>query len=204
MKIQTVIIDDHTLFNDGLSLILKESGSFRVIEQIYDSRQAYFKCFSLMPQLIIIDYNMPYLNGLEVVKQLKTLESDAKIVIVSMYAEKREIALFEEIGVDAYITKTTPANELIAILKKVMQGEKIFESSFNNKPIIEKDAFALKHHLTKREMEILKLIKKEYTTEQIATTLNLSFYTVETHRKNVNQKMKFKTKKEFFDFLETI
>jgi DNA-binding NarL/FixJ family response regulator len=204
MKIQTVIIDDHTLFNDGLSLILKESGGFKVIEQIYDSRQAYFKCLSLMPQLIMIDYNMPYLSGLEVVIQLKTLESDAKIVIVSMYAEKREIALFEEIGVDAYITKTTPANELIAILKKVMQGEKIFESSFNNKPIIEKDAFALKHHLTKREMEILKLIKKEYTTEQIATTLNLSFYTVETHRKNVNQKMKFKTKKEFFDFLGTI
>jgi DNA-binding CsgD family transcriptional regulator len=93
---------------------------------------------------------------------------------------------------------------LIATLKKVMQGEKIFESSFNNKPIIEKDAFALKHHLTKREMEILKLIKKEYTTEQIASTLNLSYYTVETHRKNVNQKMKFKTKKEFFDFLQTI
>ncbi len=204
MKIQTVIIDDHTLFNDGLSLILKESGHFKVIEQIYDSRQAYFKCFSLMPQLIMIDYNMPYLNGLEVVKQLKTLKSDAKIVIVSMYAEKREIALFEEVGVDAYITKTTPSNELIAILKKVMQGEKIFESSFNNKPIIEKDAFALKHHLTKREIEILKLIKKEYTTEQIASTLNLSYYTVETHRKNVNQKMKFKTKKEFFDFLNSI
>ncbi len=201
MEIETVIIDDHTLFNDGLSLILKESGVFKVIEQIYDSRQAFFKCFSLQPQLIMIDYNMPYLNGLEVVKQLKTLKLESKIVIVSMYAEKREIALFEEIGVDAYITKTTPANELIATLKKVMQGEKIFESSFNNKPIIEKDAFALKNHLTKREIEILKLIKKNYTTEEIATALNLSYYTVETHRKNVNQKMKFKTKKEFYAFL---
>jgi DNA-binding NarL/FixJ family response regulator len=204
MKTQTVIIDDHTLFNDGLSLILKESGHFKVIEQIYDSRQAYFKCFKLMPQLIIIDYNMPYLNGLEVVKQLKTLTSDAKIVIVSMYAEKREIALFEEVGVDAYITKTTPSNELIAILKKVMQGEKIFESSFNNKPIIEKDTFALKNNLTKREIEVLKLIKKNYTTEEIATALNVSFYTVETHRKNVNQKMKFKTKNEFYEFLAFI
>lgn len=202
--INTVIIDDHLLFNDGLALILKESKSFKVIEQIYESRQAFFKCFSLMPQLILIDYNMPYLSGLEVVKQLKTLKMEAKIVIISMYAEKREIALFEEIGVDAYIAKTTPANKLIEILEKVMQGEKIFESSFNNKPIIEKDDFALKHHLTKRETEILKLIKKEYTTEQIATALNLSYYTVETHRKNVNQKMKFKTKKEFFDFLETI
>ncbi len=204
MKTKTVIIDDHTLFNDGLSLILKESGSFEVIEQIYDSRQAYFRCFSLLPQLVMIDYNMPHMNGLEVVKQLKTLKLEVKIVVVSMYADKREIALFKEAGVDAYVTKTTPSNELIATLKKVMQGEKIFESNLNNKPIIEKDAFALKHSLTKRETEILKLIKKEYTTEQIATILGLSYYTVETHRKNVNQKMKFKTKKEFSDFLEMI
>lgn len=204
MEIQTIIIDDHRLFNDGLSLILKESGSFKVIEQVYDSRQAYYKCFSLQPQLILIDYNMPHLNGLEVVKQLKTLELKAKIVIVSMYASRREIALFEAIGVDAYITKTTHSNKMIAILKKVMKGKKIIEPTFKNKPIIENDAFALKHQLTKRETEILKLIKKEYTTEQIATTLKLSYYTVETHRKNVNQKMKFKTKKEFSDFLETI
>jgi DNA-binding NarL/FixJ family response regulator len=202
MKIKTVIIDDHMLFNDGLGLILKDSGHFEIIGQIYDSRQAYFKCYSLMPQLIILDYNMPYINGLEVLKQLKTLKSGAKIVIISMYAEKREISLFEEVGVDAYVTKTTPANELIIILQKVMQGEKIFESSFNHKPIIDKDAFTLKHNLTKREIEILKLVKIEYTTQQIASSLNLSYFTVETHRKNVNNKMKFKTKKDFYDFLQ--
>ena len=73
MKTTTIIIDDHTLFNDGLRLILKESKSFEVIEQIYDSRHAYHKCFTLMPGLTIVDYNMPYLNGPEVVKQLKSL-----------------------------------------------------------------------------------------------------------------------------------
>ncbi len=204
MKTKVIIIDDHSLFNDGLNLILKESGHFTVIEQVYDSRQAHFKCFSLMPELIIVDYNMPYLNGLEVVKQLKNLKTNAKIVIVSMYADKREIANFIDVGVDGYLTKTTPSTDLIEALKKIMQGEKIFESVLKAKLTTERDAFALKHQLTKREMEILRLIKKEYTTEQIATTLNLSYYTVETHRKNVNQKMKFKTKKEFFDFLEAI
>ena len=204
MKTKTVIIDDHTLFNDGLSLILKESNSFDVIDQIYDSRQAYYKCFSLMPQLIIVDFNMPYLNGLEVVKQLKTLKNSTKIVIVSMYADRKEISLFEEVGVDGYITKTTPSAELISSLNLIMAGEKIFISNIEKKEVSEKDSFALKYHLTKRETEILKLIKKEFTTDQIATSLGLSYYTIETHRKNINQKLNFKTKKEFYDFLETI
>jgi DNA-binding NarL/FixJ family response regulator len=204
MKTKVVIIDDHTLFNDGMSLILKESGLFEVIEQIYDSRQAQTKCFSLKPQLIIVDYNMPHLNGLEVVKQLNALGGDVKIVIVSMYADKKEIELFKKEGVDAYITKTTPAAQLIESLKKVMEGVKIFEFKNKAKTKVEKDIFANKHQLTKREMEILRLIKQEKTTEQIAETLNLSFYTVETHRKNINNKLKFKTKKEFYVFLETL
>ncbi|GAB2637436.1 response regulator transcription factor [Emticicia sediminis] len=200
----TIIIDDHSLFNDGLALILKESGCFKVVEQVYDSRQAYFKCFSLRPSLLIIDYNMPHLNGLEVVKQINSLNYGCKIVIVSMYADKKEISLFKDEGVDGYINKTTPASDLIQALNAILKGEKVFISNSIVKPELRKDEFEKRHHLTKREMEILKLIKKEYTTEQIASTLNLSFYTVETHRKNVNQKMKFKTKKEFFDFLETI
>jgi DNA-binding NarL/FixJ family response regulator len=204
MKTKTIIIDDHTLFNDGMSLILKESGLFEVIEQIYDSRQAQSKCFSLKPDLIVMDYNMPYLNGLEVVRQLNASGNDTKIVIVSMYADKKEIELFKKEGVNAYITKTTPGTQLIESLKKVMEGEKFFESKNKAKTVIEKDIFANKHQLTKREMEILRLIKQEETTEKIAETLNLSFYTVETHRKNINHKLKFKTKKEFYEFLETI
>ncbi|MES2516672.1 MAG: response regulator transcription factor [Bacteroidota bacterium] len=204
MKTKVIIIDDHSLFNDGLSLILKESGYFDVIEQVYDSRQAYYKCFALMPELIIVDFNMPHLNGLEVVKQLKNLSNPCKIVVISMYADKREIALFEEVGIDGYLTKTTPATEIIGSLKKILEGEKLINTGIEKKVIYEKDFFALKHQLTKREVEILKALKKGYTTEQVAEELGLSFYTVETHRKNVNQKLKFKTKKEFYDFLESI
>jgi DNA-binding NarL/FixJ family response regulator len=204
MKTKVIIIDDHSLFNDGMSLILKESGLFEVIEQIYDSRQAQIKCFSLKPELVIMDYNMPYINGLEVVRQLKTSENKMKIVIVSMYADNKEIELFKKEGVNAYITKTTPGTQLIDSLKKVMEGEKIFDSKNKAKTKVEKDIFANKHQLTKREMDILRLIKQEETTEKIAETLNLSYYTVETHRKNINQKLKFKTKKEFYAFLETI
>ena len=202
MKTKTIIIDDHSLFNDGLRLILKESNDFEVIEQIYDSRQAYHKCFTLLPALIIVDYNMPYINGLEVVKQLKSLNYDKKVVIVSMYADKKEIALFKEVGVDGYMTKTTPANILVASLKKILAGEKVFVSNNFNKEPEAMDSFSKMQQLTKRETEILQLVGKDYSTEQIAEALHLSFYTVETHRKNIKQKLNFKNKQEFYDFLK--
>lgn len=200
----TIIIDDHSLFNDGLCLILKESKYFKVIEQVYDSREAYFKCLSLRPNLVIIDYNMPHLNGLEVVKQINALNYGCKIVIVSMYADKKEISLFKEQGVDGYINKTTSASDLINALKSVMKGEKVFLSNSVQKIEVQKDEFSLKHQFTKREIEILKLIKDDFTTEQIASHLNLSYYTVETHRKNINHKAKFNTKQEFYEFLKNL
>lgn len=200
MKIKCIIVDDHQLFNDGLSLILKESKKFEISEQIYDSRQAYFKCIQKTVDLVLVDYNMPNLNGIEVVKQLKTLPYSPKIVIISMYADQREIEQFEKLGANGYFTKTTPANVLLGKLLEIVDGASYFDHhQQENRP---KDQFYLKNHFTKREVEVLKLLKKEYTTEQIATELGLSYYTIETHRKNINQKMKFDSKKEYFDFLE--
>lgn len=202
--IKTVIIDDHSLFNDGLASILKEYKNFKVIEQIYDSRQAYYKCVSLRPDLLIIDYNMPNLNGLEVVKQIKSLNYACKIVIVSMYADKKEIELFKDEGVDGYINKTTAASSLIDALNKIMNGEQVFIGNIKEKVEESRDNFSLQHQLTKREIEILRLIKDEFSTEQIANHLKLSFYTVETHRKNINQKLKFSSKQEYYEFLKNL
>ncbi len=201
MKTNILIIDDHQLFNDGLALILKEDKDFKIVGQVYDSRHALYKCHSLNPDLVLVDFNMPHLNGLEVVKQLNTLNSKHKVVIISMYADSKEIQLFKELGVNGYLPKTTPAKELRQDLHTVMAGEFVFRSSKADKPTVVKDDFALKYHLSKREIEILKTLKQGHTTEQVADLLHLSFFTVETHRKNINQKLNFKNKQEFYDFL---
>lgn len=203
MKIRTVIIDDHALFNDGLALILKESDLFEVVGQVYDSRQAMYICQGLVLDLIIVDYNMPYLNGLEVVAQLKTLLNKPRIVIISMYAEKKEINLFLAINVDGYLAKTTPSAELITSLQKIMAGDRILSVSSQQESEVN-DFFALKHHLTKREYEIVLGLKAGKTTEHIAQDMGLSYFTVETHRKNINAKLKFTTKQEFYDFLQSL
>lgn len=203
MKYKCLIIDDHHMFNDGLRLILKESKNFEVVRQVYDSRQAYHSCASYLPDLVLVDYNMPHLNGIEVVKQLKSLQYQPKIVIISMYAETKEINYFQELGVDGFISKTTYGTKLISILTAIMEGGVYFEK--NNKTAkVAEDSFTQKSRLTKREIEVLKLLKKEFTTQQMAQSLNLSFYTVETHRKNINQKLKFNTKQELYDFIATL
>ena len=106
MKTHCLVIDDHQLFNDGLALLLKESGKFDVLEQVTDSRLTYTKCLEKRPELLIIDYNMPFLNGVEVIEQLKTLPFSLRVVGGSMYSDQREIWQFERLGIDGYFPKT--------------------------------------------------------------------------------------------------
>ncbi|MBD2753087.1 response regulator [Spirosoma validum] len=204
MKIRTVIIDDHALFNDGLALILKESELFEVVGQVYDSRQAMYICQGKVLDLILVDYNMPHVNGLEVVAQLKTLLNKPRIVIISMYAQRKELNLFSAAGVDGYLAKTTPSAELIASLQKIMAGDRILSVNRQPKESTVNDFFALKHQLTKREYEIVLGLKEGKTTEQIAQAMGLSYLTVETHRKNINAKLKLTSRQEFYDFLQSL
>jgi DNA-binding NarL/FixJ family response regulator len=204
MKIRTLIIDDHQLFNDGLCMILNDSEGFEVIGQVYDGREAVHQCHQLQPQLVLIDYNMPYLDGLEVVKQLRHQGATCKIVTISMYADSREIGLFKEAGVDGYLPKTTKSTDLTQCLTRIMNGENIFEGLQKKNLSPAADNFALRIQLTKREIEILRELKKGFTTEQVAKELNLSYHTVTTHRKNINQKLQVKTQKEFYKFLESV
>lgn len=202
---RTILIDDHRLFNDGLSLVLRESPDFTVVEQVYDSRLALEACRRQVPELVLVDFNMPHLDGLAVVEQLQQLPGGCKIVIISMYAEKREIDRFRALHVDGYIAKTVAADHLLRLLRQVMQGKKVIQTDTEIHPApLPSELLQTNHGLTKRELEILKRVKQGMTTEQIAESLSLSYFTVQTHRKNIGQKLPFTTKKEFYDFLETI
>ncbi|MBC7570316.1 MAG: response regulator transcription factor [Spirosoma sp.] len=202
---RTVLIDDHQLFNDGLRLILSNSPQFEVVAQVFDSRRAYDTCARHQPDLVLVDYNMPHFNGEAVVAQLQQLPKTCRIVIISMYAEKKEIARFKALNVDGFIAKTVPAERLLTLLDRVMQGEQIIETdALKPEPLTVSDHFRLKQLLTKREIEILKGVRQGLTTEQIASKLSLSYFTVQTHRKNISHKLPFSTKKEFYDFLELL
>lgn len=205
MPIRTILIDDHRLFNDGLSLVLRDSPDFIVAGQIYDSRLALEACMHLSPDLVLVDINMPHVDGLTIIRQLRELAATCKIVIISMYAEQQEIARFHSLRIDGYIAKTVAAERLLELLRRVMAGEPVTETDAvtSENPAVLNPAQQT-YGLTKREIEILRRIKLGLTTEQIARELILSYYTVQTHRKNISQKLPFSTKKQFYDFLETL
>ncbi len=204
MKTKVIIVDDHALFNDGLARILSESPDFEVIKQVYESRHALFHCQELHPDLVLVDYNMPGMDGLEVVKQLRELRGDHKIVVISMYADKKEIQRFISAGVDGYLTKTTHARELTMDLMQVMKGKKVYAPDVVSKAPLHKDTFQLRFQLTKRELEILRWIKVESSTQEIADKLSLSYYTVETHRRNIKQKLRSLSRREYQDLLDEL
>ncbi len=202
---RTILIDDHQLFNDGMNLILTNSPDFTVVDQVYDSQLAYDACQKHQPDLVLVDFNMPHLDGLAVVRQIQQLPFRCRIVVVSMYAEKPEIARFNALNVDGYIAKTVPAERLLHLLEWVMLGERVIEAdTVPCDPAVTPDFFWLKYQLTRREVEILKRIKAGMSSEQMATQLKLSYHTVQAHRRNINRKLPFKTNKEFYDFLDTL
>lgn len=204
MKYKVLIVDDHRLFNEGLALLLKESNQFEVVGQLYDSRDCNSCCHRLNPDLVLLDYNMPHKDGMEVAKELKQLVHKPKIVIVTMYSNHDEVELFKELGVDGFITKTTPAEQLISSLLEILKGQKVFDKKAGKSLVDTKDNFDLKNKFTKREMDILMELKKGKSTLEVANSLNLSFFTIETHRKNINKKLSFNNKPDFYKFLSEL
>lgn len=206
MKTKVVIIDDHHLFNDGLSLILKERPlEYEVVAQVYDSKNAISVCSSLVPDLVLIDYNMPVMNGLDVLKGLQetAVAKQMKFVIISMFADYRETDMFKTAGAHGYIMKTTPAQELFEKLKLILSGEQYFNEIKKKEKLGLEADFGRKFKLTRREVEIIRHLKNGETTDKIADLLSLSPYTVSTHRRNVHQKLGFSTNAEFLKFIHS-
>jgi DNA-binding NarL/FixJ family response regulator len=202
---RTILIDDHPLFSNGLKATLNDSPDFVVVEQVADSRKAQAVCMQHEPDLVLVDFNMPNLDGLAVVRQLRQLPFRCRIVVVSMYADQPEITRFKALNVDGYLAKTVTSEDLLASLNRVMRGERVFVSdTAPASSTLPPDYFWINYQLTQREVDILKLVKAGKSSEQMAAALQISYNTVQTHRRNINRKLPFKTEKEFFDFLDLV
>ncbi len=199
-RITVVIVDDHRLFNDGLNAMLQDDQSIEVLSQIYDSRKAVDEIMLLTPDVILVDFNMPHLNGIELTKELLDKVPAIKILILSMYDEERHIEAFKKAGAKGYLFKTVSASEVITAIHNIHQGGIHFvdiETDSNHS----QDKFLQKLRLSNREMEVIMLIKEGLKTKEIAERLNISFYTAETHRKNIKLKIGLKGETDFLKFI---
>jgi two-component system nitrate/nitrite response regulator NarL len=155
------------------------------------------------PTLVLLDINMPGINGFEVLKRIKAYYPKIKVVMLSTYNEEHLIEKAKATGADGYLFKNAERDELLRVMRLVAQGQQCFpyKPPVVNSTFDDTDPFLKQFQLTKREAELLQFIKQNYTNQQMANHLHLSIYTVETHRKNIMQKLNLKNPVELTRFI---
>ena len=189
-KYNLLICDDHILFVDGIVSLLKEESDFE-IWTASNGKEALEYMEEQDFDLCLMDISMPVLNGIETSKIIIKTKPSCKVVILTTHDDKEIIKEMLRIGVSGYILKNSTKDELLQGIKKVLNNKLYFSDEVIEKLHRHKLNAGSKTEeplLTKRETEIIQLLAKEYNNEMIAKELNISFRTVETHRKNIMQK----------------
>lgn len=203
-KLSVIIADDHTLFINGLRMLLQNEPDIEILNVAGDGKELMHLLNTHKPDIILLDINMPGINGLEALKRIKTYHSKIKVIMLSTYNEDALIEKARTGGADGYLFKNVEKSELLQAMHTVWQGGTSFPKKAAetiNSKFDEPDPFLKQFQLTKRELELLQLIKQNNTNQQMADKLHLSIYTVETHRKNIMQKLHLKNPVELTKFI---
>lgn len=190
------IVDDHQMMIDGLRALLGDEPSFKIIDESNNGKVAFSKIENKQPDVLLTDISMPEMNGLELTKAVKEKFPDVKVIALSMFGERNTISEMLQAGINGYIVKNTGKQELVQAINKVAAGGLFFSDEVSaemmkaiSNPPPKEEVISL----TPREIEIVKLISKEYSNLQIAEALFISERTVETHRKNIFRKSNTKS-----------
>jgi DNA-binding NarL/FixJ family response regulator len=196
--INVIIVDDHQMFIDGVKSILKSEKNIRITGEALNGLQLFELFKTELPDIVLMDINMPGMDGIEATKIIAAKYAKVKVIVLSMHSSKEFVAGLIEAGASGYILKNTGRKELVQAIQAVSEGktfysnavtEVIMDSFKNPARQISNPELA---QLTDREKEVLKLIAREYSTKQIAEELFISSNTVETHRKNIMSKINAK------------
>lgn len=197
LPVNLLLVDDHQLITDGLTKILEEQENIGEIYTANNGREAVDKALVHNIDCVLIDINMPVLNGLEATKLIKQEKPFVKVIVISMLCDASIVSKMLKAGADAFMSKDTGKTELLEAISKVMQGEKyitpqISINLFTHLSSSNVHTTEVEKHLTAREVEIIRYIADGLTNHEIAEKLFLSTVTVDTHRKNMLAKLQLK------------
>ena len=191
-KIRLLIADDHRIMLEGIVSLLQSEDTFEVTATATNGYEVMELVNKYDYDVCLLDINMPGLDGMEAAKLLKATKPAIKIIMLTTYNDKEIISELIYIGISGYLLKNSDKSELVEAINKVMSGRYYFSAEVEE--IIMQGVGEKKNKdlivLTEREIEIVKLLGREYTNEKIAAELHISYRTVETHRKNIMQKTK--------------
>ncbi|QEE50727.1 response regulator transcription factor [Flavobacterium alkalisoli] len=191
-----VIVDDHRLFAEGLERILMDEPDFSLQGIYSNGNELLHHLNSKKPNLVMLDIQMAGIDGLELCKKIKSNYTDIKVILISMFESNTIINEAKNNGADGYIPKTTDASMMKKTIHDILEGSPVYLRPIAEECKEENSSLPNFHLISKRERDIIKLIKKGYTSKDMADELNISQYTVETHRKNILKKLNLKSVKD--------
>lgn len=198
-EVRILIADDHPIFIDGIKSLIEGIDGFKVVDSAENGQLAIDKINDCQPDIILMDINMPVMDGVEATRVVKELHPKVKVIMLTMHDEIRLIKDVLEIGARGYILKNIGRDDLIKALETVSSGKPYLDPAVQEKMIHslsghdvetkDEPNAELVNSITQREMEILQLIALGNTSGDIAKKLFISKNTVETHRKNLLGKL---------------
>ena len=207
MVIDVFLVDDHTIFREGLLLLLEKEKEINIVGEAEDGHEAVNKVPSVRPDVVIMDISMPNLNGIEATRQIKEEEPDIDILILSMKNNAEDAYQALKAGAIGYILKKSAGDEVVEAVRTAYKGGR-FLSDQINKSLVEnyiienkgKETEDLLEELSPREREVLQLVAEGKATKEIAKMLHLSNSTIETYRKRMMKKLGLNNLTELIKF----
>lgn len=196
-EINVFVVDDHQIFLDGIVSLLYDEPNIKIAGTAHNGKEAIDRIKSTKVDVVLMDINMPEMDGIEATKQLKKINPDIKILMLTMHSEARFIKECLEIGAKGYVMKNISKDDLLKAIETVNQDKSYLDqdsqekliSAISNADEDDRNYDELAAQITQREMEILQLIALGLTSQDIANKLFISKNTVETHRKNMLAKL---------------
>lgn len=199
-KIKVVIADDHTLFREGVKVLLSREDDIEIVGECGDGQELMDWLHHNQPDVVLMDINMPVVDGLSAARHIKSAMPKIQVLALSMSLEHRHIMDMVSAGANGYLLKTAGRDELVAAIKAVHAQDSYFSREVSDRLLKHvrndgnngKSAFVSDLPITSRELQVLRLIATEKTNQEIAKLLHISVRTVDTHRRNLLQKLHVK------------
>jgi two-component system response regulator NreC len=196
MSFRVLIADDHGIVRQGLRALLEKSDEVSVVGEAADGREAVRLAAELKPNIVVMDIAMPLLNGIDAAAQILGRDPDTGVIMLSMHADESYILRALNAGAKGYLLKDSAEGDILPAVRTVAMGRPFF-SPVIAATLLEEYLQTMKKHkvqdsydlLTDREKEVLQLLAEGKTNKDVAALLNLSPYTVDSHRTNVMHKL---------------
>jgi DNA-binding NarL/FixJ family response regulator len=195
-KLRILLADDHVVMRTGLRALLERQPNLEVVGESENGRETVELAASLRPDVVVMDIGMPMLNGIEATKTIVTQSPTTAVVILSMHADESYVMRALKAGARGYLLKDSGAADLISAIHAVSQNKSFLSPKVIRilaedyvRVLKQKGAVDTYDLLTGREREILQLLAEGKANKEVATDLNISPYTVETHHSHILQKL---------------